>query len=715
MFEPLRILFKNEMPSRRLCVLFVLIVATFVNSSTVSAQSKFDIDTPGFLVDAMCGWGGMTDRSVPLPLAFHFRNDSDRNIVGQLIVSDKTSGYRVDLGEIVVAPGSTRRLTSIQKLTDWNEAVATLYGGGNIIWRRELALVTGNLFDPNFNYLLFVDDAGRRFQIPDDLAPENLPNRSNGQRTPAGTDGRVVRCVTVKPWQLANHPGPFIVAQAMVFSEGIAERDLNQTQWKAVAEWVCQGGAVFLPSTAREAIDRLIGLSPLNCDRESKEGPLAARRCGLGTIFEYTGAMMSTDGDALRAEIAQTVSGLIKNQINTFGDNRYFQSQGRSNTESKRNSLLIVGLFSAYTLLSGLVTLLLFRLHQKRIAAYITFVVVTTSICAVFLGGYLRLTKGDLRWVSITQASPGGLAQVGAIEVQSAGGRNALLTVTGEEVDLQFLGKSETSNAYWMQQSFGYSPFTWQPSLDPMDEKAYQIRVTMSPWGRRRCHATAFQRQSQQVEVNIRFEPSSSDPSRGHFSVDLDNEMPIAIKNCWLVIGVSKLDESGNPALPQGRQNRNRTNQSYQEVIDGYIDMYHTEHIGPLNQKTPRHAEFDSRFEPSGQNWSIAGIFPSGTQIPPRITQIGKRQAWLVGELSDSPIITIDEGRTDFIPSENTTHLFVQEIPIEKIPAVLDALEPQISAPSNPLEAQEGAPIDAVEPEDTTPLEPVSADSPVNN
>lgn len=681
--------------SRILAILLLLLCG-----SIAFAESKLDVDTPGLLVEGMIGWGGMADRSVPLPLAFHFRNDTDRNIIGRLIVSDKTSGHQINLGEVIVSPGSSRRLTSIQKMSEWYDAVATLYEGGTVIWRRDLALLTGNMFDSNLNYLLFIDEAGRRFQIPGDLSPDVNMNRQHGQQAPAGTSGRSVRCVTVKPWQMSNHPGPLIVAQSMVFAEGTTERDLNQVQWVAVAEWMCQGGSVFLPSNSREAIERLIASSPLNVDHENQIGTFKVRRCGLGALYEYTGPLMTSEGDPLRGEIAQTVSAMSRNLVNSFADSRNFQTQGISNTESKRNSLLIVGLFSAYTLLSGLVTILLFRLNQKRIAIYITVVVAGTSLCAILLGGYLRMTKGDLRWVSLTQGGTGGFVQVAAIEVQSAGGRNALLTVTGDNVDLQSLGKTNTYN-YWMPQPYGYTPFTWQPNLDQTDPKAYQIRVAMSPWGRRRCHATAFHQEPGQVDVDIQFEPAAQQapsgrsdnrqPFKGRFTVNLENQLPFALKNCWLVIGTSEEDGSNSA---QARANRNRQNQRYYESIDGLIDVYHLENINSLDRQVPRHLEFDSKFELPGQhNWNFLRVWPYGSQVPPRLSQMGRRQAWLIGEISDSPNIKIDEDRTDFIPAENNAHLFVQEISTDDLPPFLDVIKQSDDQPQE---------------------EPVSAESPVN-
>ena len=696
--ESARILqsFKGHWTNVRQTILVLSWIAITVTSAI--GQSKFDIDTPGLLVEATIGWGGVADRSVPLPLAFHFRNDTDRNLVGRLIVSDKTSGYQIDLGEVVVSPGTARRLTSIQKMTEWYDAVATLYDGGRILWRRDLALLTGNMFDANLNYLLFIDEGGRRFQIPGDLATDPNAARSQGQQMPAGTNGRSVRCLTVKPWQLVNHPGALIVAQAMVFAEGTTERDLNHAQWEAVAKWMCQGGAVFMPSSARESIDRLIASSPLDLDPENQIGTLRNRRCGLGSLYEYSGPLMTTEGEPLRGEIAQTVAKISKNQINTFADNRYFQPQGRSNTESKRNSLLIVGLFSAYTLLSGLVTILLFRLNQKRITIYITTVVLITSVCAVLLGGYLRMTKGDLRWVTLTQAGSGGLVQVGTIEVQSAGGRNAVVTVTGDNVDLQSLGKSGPMYGYWSTQPFGYSPFSWQPSLDPTDKNAYQIRVAMSPWGRRRCHAMAFHRESERVEFDIQFEPFSQSNGAGNldqgainglFKIKIENRLPFALKNCWLVIGTVEEEISNNGNAQRRLANRNRQNQRYYEVIDGLWDVYHLENVGSFDPRIPRNVEFNAKFETPAQNWNFMRNWPYGSQIPPRLSQIGRNQAWIIGEISDSPIINIDESRTDFIPAENTAHLFVQEVPTEDLPIALDLTTRRQASSQEPVSAQQ--------------------------
>ena len=153
--------------------------------------------------------------------------------------------------------------------------------------------------------------------------------------------------------------------------------------------------------------------------------------------------------------------------------------------------------------------LLLFRLSQRRIGAYTVIVVVGASVLSGLLGGLLRFSKGDLRWITVTQAGAGGVVQVGKIDVQSAGGRNTQVAINGEHADLQFIGRARRYYS-WNRRQMVYSPFTWQPNLAMSEDDTYQINVPMTPWGRRQLHATAFKRELRRLDFELEFEPTQS-------------------------------------------------------------------------------------------------------------------------------------------------------------------------------------------------------------
>jgi hypothetical protein len=125
--------------------LFLALLAA-VLSSTATAQtdlSREDLDSPGLVIEAIAGWGGIVDPSTPVPMSFLLRNDSDRNIEGILTLTEITNGQEVTLGEVFITPGTTRRFTSIQSMTNWFTCLAKLSHNGKILWRRQLDLVTG--------------------------------------------------------------------------------------------------------------------------------------------------------------------------------------------------------------------------------------------------------------------------------------------------------------------------------------------------------------------------------------------------------------------------------------------------------------------------------------------------------------------------------------------------------------------------------------------
>lgn len=248
-------------------------------------QPDEDIDTPGLTIEAIAGWDGTVDRRVPVPISFLIRNDSEQIIEGQIQLSNPWGGETVTLGDVVVAPGTSRRFASIQDMTDWYACFATLQNGERVYWRRELAVATGSEFIPHVNFALFIDESGRSLQLPNTRSGTTPITAS--RTLVAGEEGRPVRCLSAKPWQLPDHPGPLAPVRAIIFPEGVAGDELNVVQWQAVGEWMCAGGAVFVHSQSQEIIDRLTVSAPLGADPPVRSNGFAVRRTGLGAIYEY--------------------------------------------------------------------------------------------------------------------------------------------------------------------------------------------------------------------------------------------------------------------------------------------------------------------------------------------------------------------------------------------------------------------------------------------
>ena len=68
---------------------------------------------------------------------------------------------------------------SIQALVEWNECVASLRVGDEVAWQRELPLSTSVMFTHNINVTLFIDDGGRRLDLPS-AAPTATASQADG-------------------------------------------------------------------------------------------------------------------------------------------------------------------------------------------------------------------------------------------------------------------------------------------------------------------------------------------------------------------------------------------------------------------------------------------------------------------------------------------------------------------------------------------------------
>ena len=387
---------------------------------------------------------------------------------------------------------------------------------------------------------------------------------------------------------------------------------------------------------------------------------------------------MFSEGVELRTLIATTAANWPRNQINTFHDLPSFQFV--KHREADRYRTLIITLFSLYTLVTGGGALFLFRLNQKQIAAFTIVMVCITSVIAGIFGGSLRLSKGDLRWMTITEASSTGLVQVGSLEVQSTGNSRARVTIKGENVDQQYIGI--LNNWFYNgNQRPNYSPFTWQANQLPTEENAYQINVPMSPFGRRRCHANGFQPGAKQVEIELKFHfddpaalalrKSTGTVPAGKFSLKLKNHLPFDISDSFILIGATT-------AVPQAPTQSNRVNNNvywgnYQintEPVEGLIDLYHRQSIPSLNAGGNYEFDFQANFKTPEHLPQFSNFWPYQANLVPRLSRVGTTRAWIMGKLSKSPIIEVDEARSDFVPDEGT-HLFVQEIDLEDLPKEL--------------------------------------------
>lgn len=673
----------------RTSLLFVLV---FLHSSIATAQvdeETRNIETAELSIEAIVGWDSTVDRSTPIPVSFLISNTSNRIIEGRLTLSDPDNGREVDLGEIVVSPGATKRFTSIQALTEWGRCLATLREGEDVLWRRQLVLTTGQEFVPNANFALFIDDGGRELKLPNSPSEKSVANLTGN--VIGGERGRPVRCLTAKPWQVPNHPGPLVVIQAMIFPESANVANLNRVQWRSVAKWICQGGVVFVHSESREIIKQLIDSSPLGAEPPVQQGQFAVQRVGLGAIHEYPQPLLASEGSESRGRISEITAKLTKEHISGLVSRGFVHNDRGGRADENR--LWVVSFFGIYTLLSGVVALLLFRQSQRRIATYTIFVVVAASILSGLLGARLRHSQGDLHWITVTQAGAGGVVQTGKIVVQSAGSRNTQVAVKGEHSDLQLIGRSwyldHLNRYYGMESQQRYFAFTWQPNLaDEAD--VYQVNVPTSPWGRRHLIATAYQRDLPRLEFELDYKPGDPQdvndaeqsqsalptmPS-GLMTLKLVNHLPFDLTECRLVIGVTwrlggqiELEQANSFQNIQDGQLQQRAEMlQLTEEEAPMIDVYQMHRISKLPAGANFEEEFRTQFIKMNA-WDMNESWGSISLILPKISHLGAASAWLIGRVKNSPVLSIDEQRSDFVPQQQL-HLFVQEILPEDMPDV---------------------------------------------
>jgi hypothetical protein len=350
----------------------------------------------------------------------------------------------------------------------------------------------------------------------------------------------------------------------------------------------------------------------------------------------------------------------------------------------------VISFFVFYAFLIGGVSLLLFRLSRQRMGMYALIVVVSASVLAGLLGGYLRLSRGDLYWTSVTQGTVGGFVQTARLDARSAGGRSTRVAVDGEHVDLQHLTGISRYNYGWQQQvRIGFPPFTWrQNGSSDVDE--YQLDVPITPWGRREFQATAYRRGAQPLDFDITYEPAApadraNNPMAGRFLVKLANHAPFNLQKCVLLIGVTRTEaEFPRPDLNQyGPGYATYRLLMPAATSTGIVDVYQQHRLDRLAAGETTEFELLPVFQSMRNPWeqTLALDFPGGQLSAPRIALDGSASAWIIAQIDESPIMQINREQSDFDPLE-PVHLYVQEIRPEDLHGVVEGLS--IAQPAAP-------------------------------
>lgn len=667
---------------------FVVVAILFMAQAAPSAfaqrnRDDADVDTPTLVVEATAGWEGTVDRMMPVPVSFLLSNFSNTVIEGRLVLRDPWNGTEADLGEIYLSEGATRSFSSVQGPEDWSSCLAEFRSGNRVLWRRELPLTTGLEFDTSKNFALVINDSSRKPSFPE--LPAEVERRVLSSQEIAAESGRPVQYLQAKSWQIPVHHAPLTAVQAMIFPEDTPLQDINQGQWRAIAEWVCMGGAVFAHEDSNDVIQQLTNSTPLSAEPILQQKHFAVRRMGLGSIHQYTGQLFRDDGAATRQQIADTIARLSRNHITTLVASGHTTSYRRDQGRAVRNRFLVVGFFCLYTLFSGLVVLAMFRQPRRRIAAYTIGIVVVASVAAGSLGGMLRMSSGDVNVFSVTQAGAGGVVQMAKLTAESAGGRNTKMAITGNRPDLQFTGRVQQYHYRWSPASPGFPAFTWQPNLVRDLENTYQINVPMTPWGRRQLYATGFDPQLRPMDITIEFQPNPLAVELpkteiaipvGTIEVTIVNHLPFRVSDCTLVLGFARPAPSEEASVQETNSYQvDRFGNLIQQSQAGSpvpFEFYHTLPIANLEAGAEYRHSSAASFRLYQNDRSRISTWYAGQMTLPAVSREGNLEARLVGRIDTSQSLNVDETRSDFVPRDEL-HVFVQEVPPEDLPDSLKA------------------------------------------
>jgi hypothetical protein len=662
--------------------LTLLCLVLFASNGTATAQvertSDKDQDFAGLDIQVSAGWDAYVDLNAPVPVSFLLTNHSTQTIEGELILTEPHQKKTVRLGEVFIGPNSVKRFSSIQALSGWDEFIVRYEGNDQTFWRRTVSLTTGKDFSEDLSYLLFVDDGGRMLQMPTGQASMAAVT---ARYTPENGQGRPVQAVAVRSWQVPQHPGPLTVAQAMLIAESADVGMLNEAQWQAVARWICLGGTLMLHDKDETVLAHLKSISPLVIQPAVPLRGMMVHRCGSGSIRTYSAPLFAASDQSSVQSIVETAARLPRHNAMTLLESLDFNTWNERNSQKTRMLVLIV--FACYALLSGLGSILLFRCHRKTLATYVSAVVAVACIAAVGLGSVLKNSPGDLRWTSVTQAGAGGVMQLGRIAVQSSGGRNTKAGILGRHADLQLVRDSDAFmyrhyyNSYSHEPQLpGYPAFTWQGSLLEDTADAFQVGVPITPWGSRRLIATAFDPRLEGLKCQISYSPTvepanSGNPGAmsGRFDVRLQNRLGIDINDCRLIICRSGV-----------KQNQSSDLETYERRIGGMQfqedgepgSLFRIENVCPLGMLPNNQAlevgvqDFEQEQNNQYPNQWGNNVWVTWQMIP-RVPYPGGTSLWIAAQLSGSPVLQIDEARTDFEPIHDF-HWFLQEIPEEDLP-----------------------------------------------
>lgn len=657
------------------------IVVLWIAALPVAAQPPADddehVDFTGLDIQASIGWDGHVEQNAPIPLAFLLTNQSQTDLDAELVIADPSTRQRLVLGRVFVGAGSVKRFSTIESLADWSECVATFEDDVRTLWRRELPLLSGADTSGHRNYLLYVTDNSRRPVIPEGSAAAG----DGSVYEPALLTGRQVRPLLVRSWQIPQHYGPMTVAQGILFDEALDPDAINDAQWDALARWVSLGGTVFVHQQSEAIVKRIADAAPMAVGPAVQSDALAVRRCGAGSVQIYSSPLFQADSTETERAILDAASRLPGfSALPLLSDLRFGYVRSENANISRT---WIITLFLWYVVLSGGVTLFLFRLGRRSLAIYVVTVIAGTSVLAGMLGAKLKTTPGDLRFASVTEATDGGLVQFVRLDAQSAGGRESLVTVAGPDVEAQAVD-SDTETLYGYYYSYGQTaqsqrhlpPFSEQSNLLPDEPGTWQLKATTTPWGTRQVYATGFQPDVPPLDLTLTcvlqngsIEGDAALDGRFYLRVTALNRSGLPLQECSLVIAQGKvrniLDGTAYPGwMPTITTNGIQGLQS--AAFDTAVGKAS---LAVSSPDSPVEIDVWIRTQ-LREEWSSDWTAMGSVQRSMRPASPGGISVFVIATLGSSPVVQLDSARTNF-EQEETMHLFLQRIPDDQLPPEL--------------------------------------------
>lgn len=635
--------FQDERFGQQSGLRFVVAILTFVlGLSSVGAQPS-DLKVPGIDVETTYNFGSVLRSGGPSHFAILVSNYSALPVEGQLFLCDEND-RRVLLSDVYLTQQQIQRFAWIRDLTDWDSPYLEMLDANDsdrVLHRRTLPtmqLSNGEV------YALLVSNASQSFRLPSAEMSDEQPAEpatydywNEGYETPLvrGNDGYFVATANAKPWHLPDHFGPLVEFPTIVFADNADVSNLNVAQWRALAEWVAMGGQLYYCSDIPDFRKLLTAESPFQPGPVQDAEGFQYYACGAGRLIEYDAPLIAAgradqSNSVGRRITRQTAEGVIQHPTKMVS-----AQQMRRSYSIEPNRARMIGGMIIYGLLSGLVTMVMFRRTQRQVAIYLFSIVGLATCAAIVLGVQIRKSKGIVQFRTVTQAGSEGSAQYGVARLFSSGGLNQPLKMTGHTPEVRLCGRNSRPWYYSGKSSFDLAAYDLGDPRSGSPEVSDTVPI--GPWGTRDLFATDFP----EGDLRIRCQLKVRKQTDGYYQIDLQGSPPSGLEFRQAVLLL--VDADRNEAWMESTMRITSLSIPLPKLIEG--------------------EDFEVSIKNRLSNHSSSNLSPNfGNDAELHLGEPPARgvHAWIVGNLGRSPSLKIDETIGYDIDSEQ--HLFIQKL-----------------------------------------------------